>query len=300
MLASASGPLGTVATSGCREVASEPQAAGRARGPRPPPGQRSHRLCPPGLQTVFLSQRRVVCHFPFRWSCVCPPARALFWTTGQWLEAGSRRRIGHPLPRRPQPRCCCSVCPVASFKGKLVSPGAGPSLGPLSVPPFPRPRLSKECGPSVLRMTPFRAVPVGCRSLTVGLRLCVVGSGTVYGRSVVRRAPCPPGGDPGPPRPLGGASLLREDHASACAQAQCRGGRRAPCAAPGTRPLVCASVASSPRSDSRDGAAPLSLLRFSGGVPQEGPFLSPRCSLPCLPCFCASSPCLSARPGCAG
>lgn len=110
--------------------------------------------------------------------CVSSSEGPLFWTTGQWLEAGSRRRTGHPLPRRPQPRCCCSVCPIAPFKGKLASPGVGPSPGPLSVPPFPRPRLSKECGPSVLRMTPFRAVPGGCRSLTVGLRLCVVGSGT--------------------------------------------------------------------------------------------------------------------------
>ena len=153
----AQGHVGTVATSGCREVASQPPSCGKsARTPRTP--RSAVTLAPSSWPPDCVSAPGEGCFavFPLYVPvCVSFSEGPRFWTTGQWLEAGHRRRTGHPLPRRPEPHSCCSVCPVASFKGKLVSPGVGPSRGPLSVPLFLRPRLCKECGPSMFRMNSF-------------------------------------------------------------------------------------------------------------------------------------------------
>ena len=139
MLASASGPLcqhratwALLATSGCREVASQPPSCGKsARTPCTP--RSAVTPAPSSWPSDCVSAPGEGCFavFPLYVPvCVSFSEGRRFRTTGQWLEAGNRRRTGHPLPRRPEPHSCCSACPVASFKGKLVSPGVGRSLGP--------------------------------------------------------------------------------------------------------------------------------------------------------------------------
>lgn len=114
-------------------------------------------------------------------------------------------------------------------------------------------------------------------------RLCI------RGHRVVRITPCPPGGDPGAPGPLGGECLLHEDHASRPLLRPVSRGQTSPVCCIQRLPAnlsICGQQPSLARQVVPvlfpDGAVSVFLLHFSRGVLQEGPFFSPGCVLPFL------------------